>query len=654
MNLTQMAHAVRFLSVDMVEKAKSGHPGAPLGLADVMTILWAKYLNICPAQPLWHNRDRFVLSNGHASAMLYSLMHLSGFADMTLDELKQFRQWGSKTPGHPERQHLAGVDFSTGPLGQGMAAAVGLAMAERIQNARYGRLVNHKTYCVAGDGCLMEGISQEAIDLAGHWKLKNLIMLWDDNDITIDGAVKLSGSTDIPARFKAAGWRVRTCDGHNFGSIEKALSAAQKSTKPVLIDCKTKIGYGAPTKCGTANAHGSPLGAEEVAHLREILHWPHAPFEIPSEIRNDWRQAMSRGADAYARWEQALGASRLKRQLADDLSGAVPAAATEAVRHYARAAAATPAILPTRKVSQQVLSELAAHLPNLIGGSADLDAACFTKTPASRDIQAGRYDGNYLHYGVREHAMAGVMNGLAAHGGLIPYGGTFFVFSDYMKPAMRMAAMMGLRVIYVLTHDSVGVGEDGPTHQPVEHLTALRAMPGIRVFRPANGVETAESYLSALAFPGPSAIVLTRQEVPPVRSSAAGDDTARGAYVLAEADGARQATLIATGSEVPLALAAREELAKQGVQAAVVSAPCLEVFDAQPEAYRRAVLGSAPRIAVEAGASLGWYKYACAVVGVDRFGASAPGRDVMRRVGPTAEHVAQAVRRAVSDTGSAS
>ncbi|MDD3669498.1 MAG: transketolase, partial [Alphaproteobacteria bacterium] len=587
MNLTQMAHAVRFLSVDMVEKAKSGHPGAPLGLADVMAVLWAKFLNICPAQPLWHNRDRFVLSNGHASAMLYSLMHVSGFADMTLDELKNFRQWGSKTPGHPERQHLAGVDFSTGPLGQGVAGAVGLALAERIQHARYGRLVDHKTYCVAGDGCLMEGITQEAIDLAGHWKLKNLILLWDDNGITIDGAVALSGSTWVPARFKAAGWRVLACDGHDFTDIERALAAAQKSTKPTLIDCRTQIGYGAPTKCGTANAHGSPLGAEEVARLREILHWPHAPFDIPADIRDDWRRVMSRGDAAYARWAQALDKSRLKRQLTAELSGAVPESAAEAVRQYARKAAAAQETLPTRKCSQQVLSKLAAQMPNLIGGSADLDAACFTKTPHAQDIRAGRYAGNYLHYGVREHAMAGIMNGLAAHGGLIPYGGTFLAFSDYMKPAMRLAAMMGLRVIYVFTHDSVGLGEDGPTHQPVEHLTALRAMPGIRVFRPADGVEVAESYLSALAFPGPSAIVLTRQAVPPVRREAAADETAHGAYVLVEAAGARQATIIATGSEVSPALAAREELGKKGIRAAVVSAPCLEIFDAQPAAYRQ-------------------------------------------------------------------
>lgn len=648
MHLTQLANAVRFLSVDMVEKAKSGHPGAPLGLADVMTVLWSKFLNICPAQPLWHNRDRFILSNGHASAMLYSLMYLSGFEEMTLDELKSFRQWGSKTAGHPERQHLNGVDFSTGPLGQGMAAAVGQAMAERIQNARYGRLVNHKTYGVVGDGCLMEGVAQEAIDLAGHWRLKNLIVLWDDNEITIDGAVKLSGSTNIPARFRAARWRVLACDGHNFDSIDKALTAAQSSSRPTLIDCKTKIGYGAPTKCGTANAHGSPLGAEEMARLRAALHWSHAPFDIPDDIRDAWRQVMARGNAAYARWEKKMSSSPRGRQLADELAGKIPAAAIEAVQAYRAKAAAAATPLSTRKLSQQVLSELAARMPQLVGGSADLDAACFTKTPASRDIAAGRYDGNYLHYGVREHAMTAVMNGLAAHGGLVPYGGTFFVFSDYMKPAMRLAALMGLRVIYVFTHDSVGVGEDGPTHQPVEQLTALRAMPGIRVFRPADGVEVAESYLNALDFKGPSAIVLTRQDVPPVRADISADKTARGAYVLAEADGVRQATLIATGSEVSVALAARAELAKQGIRVAVVSAPCLELFDAQPEAYRREVLGDAPRIAVEAGATLGWHKYAGAVVGIDRFGASALGKEVLSQCGMTAENVAQTVRRALS------
>ena len=650
----RMANALRALAMDAVEKAKSGHPGMPMGMADVATVLWAKFLKFDPAEPHWPDRDRFVLSAGHGSMLLYALLHLTGFADMTMEELKRFRQLGAKTAGHPEFGHATGIETTTGPLGQGIANAVGMAMAERWLNARFGdSVVDHHTYVIAGDGCLMEGISQEAISLAGHLRLNRLIVLFDDNGISIDGPTSLTTSEDQCARFAASGWNTQRIDGHDPAAIEAAIAAARGSSRPTMIACRTTIGYGAPTKGGTAGAHGAPLGATEIAATRERLGWSNGPFEIPVDVLERWIDAGHRGAVARKAWEGRL--TRLpgeqRAEFRRMLAGKLPKGFEEAVVSYKAKLLQDKPTLATRVSSQNALDILAAAVPELVGGSADLTGSNNTKAKSQTPLSASQYGGRYVYWGVREHAMASAMNGMALHGGMIPYGGTFLVFTDYCRPAIRLAALMGQRVVYVMTHDSIGLGEDGPTHQPVEHLAALRAIPNLAVFRPADAVETLECWQLALERKdGPSVLTLTRQNLPPLRldGNPAENRSARGAYVLAEAEGGeRQVTLIGTGSETSLAMAARDLLASRGVRAAVVSMPCWSLFDQQTASYRRAVLGGprVAKVAVEAALGFGWDRYLGAkgaFVGMTGFGASAPAPELYRHFGITPEAVAEA------------
>jgi transketolase len=651
-----LANAIRALAMDAVEQAKSGHPGMPMGMADVATVLFTRFLKFDPHHADWPDRDRFVLSAGHGSMLLYALLHLTGYADMTLDELKRFRQLGSRTAGHPEHGHAAGIETTTGPLGQGLANAVGMALAERILNARFGDgLVDHFTYALAGDGCLMEGISQEAITLAGHLRLARLIVLFDDNMISIDGPTSLATSDDVLVRFRAAGWDVQAIDGHDADAVARAIETARGTPTPSLIACRTVIGYGAPKKAGTAATHGSPLGADEVAGARQKLGWPHPPFVVPDAIVAAWRAAGARGAGDYAAWANRLGAvaPETRREFERVVAGDLPEGLAATIESIKLKAAAEKPKIATRQSSGNVLDELVKTVPELVGGSADLTGSNNTLAKSHKPVAAGSYSGGYIYYGVREHGMAAVMNGLALHRGVIPYGGTFLVFTDYCRPSIRLSALMGQRVIYVMTHDSIGLGEDGPTHQPVEHLAALRAIPGLRVFRPADTVETAEAWALALAAAdAPSVLVLTRQALPAVRTLHTRENlSARGAYVLAESEGPRRATILSTGSEVHLALAAQLKLAQQGVAAAVVSMPCWELFEAQPTAYRDAVLGSGTvRVAVEAAVSFGWERYVGeggAVIGMKGFGASAPAGDLFKHFGITADAVVEAVRRRV-------
>ncbi|MDJ0951514.1 MAG: transketolase [Alphaproteobacteria bacterium] len=643
------ANAIRALAMDAVQKANSGHPGMPMGMADVATVLFDKFLKFDAADPDWPDRDRFVLSAGHGSMLLYALLYLTGTPGMTRDQLEGFRQLGSMTAGHPEYSHAPGVETTTGPLGQGLANAVGMALAERLLAARFGdELVDHYTYVIAGDGCLMEGISHEAISLAGHLRLSKLIVLFDDNAISIDGPTALAVSDDQAARFAASGWEVVRVDGHDPEAIETAISAARVSDRPSLICCRTVIGYGAPTKEGTAATHGAPLGADEVAGARERLGWPHPPFEVPEDILDAWRAIGARGAAERQAWSARLAGHPKLEAFNQALAGEVPENALQALAaHKAKLATERPK-LATRQSSKAALEAIAPSLPWLIGGSADLTGSNGTKTSEMTVVAPDDFSGTYIHYGVREHAMAAAMNGLALHGGLIPYGGTFLVFTDYARPAIRLSALMGLRVIYVMTHDSIGLGEDGPTHQPIEHLAALRAIPNLCVFRPADAIETAECWELALAQDGrPSVLALTRQGVPTLREEAGENRCARGGYVLAEADGDRRVSLLATGSEVEIAMAARDRLAAEGIGAAVVSLPCWELFEEQDAAYRDAVLGSAPRIAVEAAAPFGWTRYVDSeadVIGLHGFGASAPGPALYEHFGLTAERIAAAAK----------
>ena len=653
-----MANAIRFLAVDAVEKAKSGHPGMPMGMADVASVLFTKHLKYDAADPAWLDRDRFVLSAGHGSMLLYAFLYLTGTPGMDLDDLKAFRQLGAKTAGHPEFGHAPGIETTTGPLGQGLANAVGMALAERILNARLGDgIVDHRTWVIAGDGCLMEGISQEAISFAGHLGLGRLIVLFDDNGISIDGPTSLATSEDQLARFAASGWATLAVDGHDPKAIDTAMAKAKAdATKPWLIACRTKIGFGAPTKEGKASAHGSPLGADEIKATRARLGWPHEPFVVPAPVLAAWRAAGQRGKATHEAWQQRWAK--------------VDAAAREAVLHPARARAGAVAKAvaeaktfaagektqrATRVWSELTLERLTAAQPALIGGSADLTGSNNTKAKAQAAIAKGRFEGSYIHYGVREHAMAAAMNGLALHGGLIPYGGTFMTFTDYCRPAIRLSALMRQRVVYVMTHDSIGVGEDGPTHQPVEHLAALRAIPHLIVMRPADGVETVECWALAIAAgAGPTILALTRQNVANLRTGAAageGNLCARGGYVLREAaGGTRDVTLVATGSEVGLAVAAADMLAKDGVRAAVVSLPSFELFRRQPEVWRAATLGDAPRIGIEAAVETGWREWlrpADAFVGLTDFGTSAPAAAAFAHFGLTAEAVAAKARALV-------
>jgi len=648
-----LANAIRALSMDAVEAANSGHPGMPMGMADAATVLFTRFLKFDPKAPEWPDRDRFVLSAGHGSMLLYSLLYLTGYEDMTLDELKNFRQLGSKTAGHPEYGHAAGIETTTGPLGQGLATAVGMALAERMQNAKYGDgLVDHYTYVIAGDGCLMEGISHEAIDLAGHLRLRRLVVLFDDNGISIDGATSLATSMDQLARFAAAGWRVARVDGHDPEAVAKELAAAKASDRPSLIACKTVIGFGAPNKQGTEAVHGAALGAEEVALARRTLGWNSPPFEIPDAILSAWRRFGARGAQDRAAWEKRLAGAASGDAFKADVSGRLPAGFAAAVEELKKGFSAEKPKLATRQSSQKVLESLVVAVPNLLGGSADLTGSVGTKTKKYVPVSAQNYGGTYIHYGVRELGMTAAMNGIALHRGFIPYGGTFLVFADYSRPAIRLGALMGQRAVYVLTHDSIGLGEDGPTHQPVEHLAALRAIPNLHVYRPADAVEAAEAWAAALTREaGPSAMILSRQGLPTLRTEHTADNlVAKGAYVLVEPKGGRQVTLLSTGSEVTLAVEAGKALAAEGIRAAVVSMPCWERFRDQPAAYRKQVLGTAPRVAVEAAVRMGWHEWIGpdgGFVGMTGFGASGPGPALYAHFGITPAAVAQAARNLV-------
>lgn len=645
--LALMANSIRFLAADAIEKSKSGHPGMPLGMADVAAVLFSKYIRLDPMHPHWFDRDRFVLSAGHGSMLLYSLLYLLGYPDIELDDLKNFRQLGAKTAGHPEYGHLAGIDMTTGPLGQGITSAAGMALAERIVAARWGEEVcSHYTYVFAGDGCLMEGISEEAISLAGTLGLNKLIVFWDNNNITIDGTVDLANATDQLKRFEAAGWNTIDIDGHNYGQIAAAIDQAQKSDRPTLIACKTTIGWGAPTKCGTSKCHGAPLGAEEVAAMRQNLNWDYAPFEVPAEILALWRNAGRRCADAYAAWSARAAAKG--KAFADAIAGKLPCGWDKELNRLKETAIAEQTKVATRKASQMCLETIVPNIPEIVGGSADLAASNLTLTAVSKTVSKGDYNGNNVMYGIREHAMAAMMNGMALHGGIIPFGGTFFVFSDYMRPAMRLAALMGIRVIYVLTHDSIGVGEDGPTHQPVEHLASYRCMPNLLTFRPCDVVETAEAWQLALEnAQTPSLLALSRQNLPLLRQSSAQNLSAKGGYIIRGDAQNRRATLIATGSEVSLAVEARDRLREEGIEVAVVSMPCTELFDAQPADYQEEVLGAAPRIAVEAASKYGWEKYVGLsgdIIGMDGFGASGPADQLYDYFGITVDEVVEAVK----------
>ncbi|KAF0208608.1 MAG: transketolase [Methylocystaceae bacterium] len=649
---TRYANAIRALAMDAVEKAKSGHPGMPMGMADVATVLFQRFMKFDAARPDWPDRDRFVLSAGHGSMLLYALLYLLGYPGMGRKELENFRQLGSPTAGHPEYGHAAGIETTTGPLGQGLATAVGMAIAERLSAARFGDdLVDHFTYVIAGDGCLMEGVSHEAIDLAGHLKLSKLILFWDDNSISIDGPTSLATSMDQIARFAAAGWHVAHVDGHDPEAVAQAVAAAQADPRPSLIGCRTLIGYGAPTKQGKESCHGSPLGAAEIDGAREALSWPHAPFELPDDVLEAWRAAGRRGAKAREAWEARCAASPKGAAFDAFMKADVAAEIAKPLAEFRATLAAEKPKIATRKSSEMALGVINAATQATIGGSADLTHSNFTITKGMGEVAPDDFSGRYIHYGVREFGMAAAMNGIALHGGFAPYGGTFLVFSDYARGAIRLSALMGLRVIYVLTHDSIGLGEDGPTHQPVEHLAALRAMPNLHVFRPADAIETAECWELALASRHtPSVLSLSRQNLPTLERPIGENLSAKGAYVLREAAGKRDVTLLATGSEVEIALAAADILDSQGLKAAVVSMPCWELFEVQSEAYRAEVLGGAPRVAVEAAVRLGWDRWIGergAFIGMSGFGASGPAGELYKHFGVTAEAVADAARTLV-------
>jgi len=652
-----MANAIRALAMDAVQQADSGHPGMPMGMADVATVLFTKFLKFDASAPRWPDRDRFVLSAGHGSMLLYGLLYLTGYQDMTLDEIKHFRQLGSKTAGHPEYGHASGIETTTGPLGQGLGNAVGMALAERILAARFGEgVVDHFTYAITGDGCLMEGVGQEAITLAGHLGLGRLIVLFDDNGISIDGPTSLSTSEDHLMRFAAANWHVSRVDGQDPTEIEAAIRHARAVTdRPSLIACRTTIGYGAPTKAGTAATHGSPLGKDEVAGARVKLGWPHAPFDVPAAILAAWRAAGARGAVQRTAWEKQVAAlpEADKLEWNRRQAGTLPEGLASALDAFKTKVATDKPSWATRKASQEVLEVINLVVPETIGGSADLTGSNNTKTATTGPIKRGNYDGRYVYYGIREHAMAAAMNGMALHGGIIPYGGTFLVFTDYCRPSIRLAALMHQRVVYVMTHDSIGLGEDGPTHQPVEHLAALRAIPNLRVFRPADAIETAECWDLALRSEDhPSVIALTRQNVPTLPGAGAENRSAKGAYILA-GGASDKVRLIASGSEVHLALAARESLAKDGITAAVVSMPSWELFGQQADAYRAEVLGGAGtvRVACEAASGFGWERWLGTdgvFVGMSGFGASGKYQELYRHFGITSDAIAAAAKTMVT------
>ncbi|MEX1057288.1 MAG: transketolase [Natronospirillum sp.] len=644
-----LANCIRSLSFDAVEAAQSGHPGAPMGLADAATVLWTKHLKYDPTWPDWPDRDRFVLSNGHASMLLYSLLYLTGFKSMPLEELKNFRQWGAATAGHPEYGHTPGVEITTGPLGQGLAGGAGMAMAERSLRASFGKnLVDHRTWVVCGDGCLMEGISQEAISLAGHLRLSKLTVLYDDNGISIDGSTDKAFTEDVPGRFVAAGWHVVTCNGHDHAAVDAAMTQAKEETeRPTLIALRTVIGFGSPNKSGQASSHGAPLGEEERALTREALEWNGDAFAIPNSLLDQWNTVGARGIQHRRAWEVRRSAteSTVRSEFERRINRVLPQTLETTVAQARQVLMAEPTEVATRKASQTALALLAEVCPELLGGSADLTGSNLTKVNAlGGDYTTEHPEGRYISYGVREFGMAAIMNGMAVHGGVIPYGGTFFVFSDYARNAIRLSALMGVGVVYVMTHDSIGLGEDGPTHQPVEHLASFRAMPGITVLRPADAVETLEAWEIALKQrQTPTLLALSRQGVPQLRLEDTGENlTAKGGYIIREFGSTRDLTLIATGTEVSLAVKAAKQLHEEGVNVAVVSLPSWELFEQNSAAYRQRILGDAPRIAVEAASKFGWSRYVASdndVIGMTTFGASAPAQTIYEKLNITEQAI---------------
>jgi len=651
----RMADALRVLSFDAIERAKSGHPGMPMGMADVAAVMFERFITLDPQRPDWPDRDRFVLSAGHGSMLQYAIHHLLGYADMDGEALRSFRQLGSKTPGHPEYGHSLGIETTTGPLGQGIATAVGMAIAQKMEAARFGAaLSDHRIWVIAGDGCLQEGVSQEAIDLAGHLRLSNLVVLWDDNGISIDGATSVSTSTDQRARFRASGWAVMMVDGHDHAAIGAVLDQALAADRPVMIACRTRIGCGAPSVEGTEKAHGAPLGEAGCKAAREALGWEHEPFVVPDDIRAMWSHVAARGASARRAWEDRLDSSDRRKEYLSFRAGPALSPVRAALENFRSQHRIAGTKVATRQASQMALEVINDATDATIGGSADLTHSNLTLTRGMEPVTAEDFAGRYLHYGIREHGMAAAMNGLALHGGFIPYGGTFLSFADYARGAIRLSALMGVRVIYVMTHDSIGLGEDGPTHQPVEHLAMLRATPNLAVFRPADIVETAEAWELALEnADGPSLLVLSRQALPMLRAHGAGiaETSGRGAYVLREPERPRDVTLLATGSEVEIAVAAAQTLATKGIAAAVVSMPCWERFETQSHCYRSAVLGTAPRIGIEAAARLGWDRWIGEdgdFVGMNGFGASAPAGELYRHFGITADDIVTTARAAIA------
>ena len=648
-----MANALRFLAVDAVQKANSGHPGMPMGMADVATVLYTRFLNFNASDPAWADRDRFILSAGHGSMLLYALLHLTGYEDFSLEELKNFRQLGSRTAGHPEYGHGAGIETTTGPLGQGIANAVGMALAERMLADRFGSdLVDHNTYVIAGDGCLMEGISHEAASFAGRLGLGKLVVLFDDNGISIDGSTDIAVNDDQLMRFGACGWDVSFCDGHDPDAIAQAINGAHEATdKPSLIACKTMIGFGSPNKAGTAATHGAPLGDEEIAATREALNWPHSPFEIPEAVSSAWRRVGAMKSAKMEAWRKRLDDSGRKAEFERLISGTLPKDWLVSVQDFKRKHSAEKTKVATRKASQETLDVLAEAIPELAGGSADLTGSNLTKAKSQKPVTPGDFSGSYIHYGVREHGMAAAMNGIALHGGFVPYGGTFLIFTDYCRPAIRLSALMQQRVIYVMTHDSIGLGEDGPTHQPVEHLASLRAIPNLNVYRPCDVVETAECWAASLETSStPSVLSLSRQGLPCLRTEHTDENlSSKGGYVLAEAEAKRDVTLIASGSEVAIAMEARDQLKAAGVSAVVVSMPCLDKFEEQSQDSRDQVIHpDTPVVVVEAAIEQSWGKYIGRngkFVGMSTFGASAPANELYKHFGITTQNVVNAAKQ---------
>ena len=653
-SLNDMANAIRFLAVDAVEKANSGHPGMPMGAADFTTVLYSKFLKIDPQKPDWPDRDRIILSAGHGSMLLYAVNHLVGYPDMTIEEIKNFRQLGSKTPGHPEYGHTLGVETTTGPLGQGISTAVGMAIAEKIQNAKYGKeLVDHKTYVIASDGDLMEGISQEAISLAGHLKLSKLIVLFDDNNISIDGSIDLSDSTDQLMRFEASGWDVNRVDGHNHKDIELAIESAINSNKPSLIACKTRIGFGSPSKEGKSSSHGAPLGEEDIVQMKKNLNWDCKEFETPTDVKDAWRLIGLRNSSKRQEWEARVAESKDKGiELLNDINGDISDELDKAINEIKKTFSEEKPNWATRKSSQEVLETINEVLTNTIGGSADLTGSNNTKTNNIEVISSDNFEGRFIHYGIREHGMAAAMNGIALHKGLIPYSGTFLVFSDYCRPSIRLAALMDINVIHVMTHDSIGLGEDGPTHQPVEHLPSLRAIPNLNVFRPADTTETAECWSLAIQSKGPSIIALSRQGCPHLRNEFdEKNKSSLGAYEIKTSDGDAQVNLIATGSEVSLAIDVHEELENNGISSRVVSVPSFELFDKQDRNYVNQTLGqNGLRVGIEASTGLGWSDYLGEkglFIGMQGFGASAPANELYKNFGIDKKNIINRIKEKI-------